>query len=147
MDMMTIRRGLMAQMASGVSYARGTFTTDSSASTYTINFGKIFSRYLYLIEMTDASKTALMSSGQTSAKMYSCFGIYPPPAFDSLHSATRTYLSTRINPSTSNIDYSSSAVATNLDESSITLGNNAITGGANGLYRGYSYTYYVVEIK
>lgn len=135
------------QMASGASYASGTFTTDDSAASHTINFGKTFSKYLYLIEMTGESKTALMNSGQTSAKMFSSIGTYPPLIFDSTHQANKTYLSYRMNPSTSEISYSTSAVATNLDESSITLGSNAIAGSANGLYKGYSYTYYVVEIK
>ena len=133
-------------MASGADFVKGTFTTDT-AYTYKVDFGKTFSKYLYYIEMTDDSKTALMNSGQSSAKMFACFGVYPPTEFDSSHSAAANYMSYRIKPSDSTIDCSSSAAANQIDGSSVTLGLTGITGGANSLYREYSYNYYVVEIK
>ena len=146
MDLMAIRRGLMAQMASGADYAKGTFTTDT-AMTYTLSFGKTFSRYLYYIEMTDESKTALHNSGQSSAKMYACLGIYPKNKFNGNDFPANSYASYRVNPANDDMTLSTSASATAINESSITLGNTAISGGANSLYRGYSYNYYIVEIK
>ena len=150
MDVIELRRMVMAQMAQGIqgaNYAKGSFTT-GTRSTHKLEFGKTFSKYLYWIEMTDASKTQLMNSGQTAAKMYSCFGMYPPAEFDSSHSANDNYFSCRINPSNSNIDYSTSTAAQDIDETSITFGNAAaFTGGANSLYRTQSYNFYVVEIN
>ena len=137
----------MAQMASGVqgaNYAKGTFTTDTG-STYTLSFGKTFSSYLYYVEMTDASKTALQNSGQTSAKMFACFGAYPNIEFG--NSDAGGFLAFRVNPSTNAIDKSASAAPSSINSTSITFGNNAITGGSNGLYREYTYDYYIVEIK
>lgn len=136
----------MAQEASGADYVSGTFTTGNT-TTYKIEFGKTFSNYLYLIEMTGESKTALMNSGQTSAKMFACIGMYPPAMFDNSHPGVKNYMSNRINPSTLTIDYSTSATVTAIDETSITFGNHSISNGANSLYRGYSYTYYIVEVK
>lgn len=135
----------MAQMASGAQFIKGNFTTDTS-STHTISFGRTLSKYLYYIEMTDDSKAALHNSGQTSAKMYACLGMYPANGFNG-SSAPNWYMSYRANPSTNEISSSSTAVASAISNSSITLGLNAITGGANSLYRGYSYNYYIVEIK
>ena len=150
MDLMELRRMVLAQMAQGIqgaNYAKGSFTT-GTGSTHKLDFGKTFSKYMYLIEMADASKTALMNSGQSSAKMYACFGMYPSAEFDSSHSANNNYCSCRINPSSSTIDYSTSTVPQAIDETSITFGNaDAFSGSANSLYRQQSYNYYVVEIK
>ena len=129
----------------GAEFLSGTFTTGTTAG-YTIDFGKSFSKYLYYVEMTDASKTELHNSGQTSAKMFACIGKYPNAEFNE-RSTNGGYLSFRVNPSNDTIDKSSSASPNSISDSSITFGNNAITAGANSLYRGYSYNYYIVEIK
>ena len=136
----------MAQMASGADFVKGTFTTDAS-SPFTLSFGKTFSKYLYYIEMTDESKAALHNSGQTSAKMYACLGIYPKNKFNGNDYPYNAYASYRVNPSTDEMSLSTSSAASDIDESSITLYNNALSGGANALYQGYSYNYYIVEIK
>lgn len=149
MDMMELRRMVMAQMAQtiqGANYASGTFTTGNT-STYTLEFGKTFSKYLYYIEMTDDSKTALKNSEQTSAKMYACLGIYPRNEFDENLYPYDAYAAYRVVPSSDEMSLSTSAQASAIDGSSITLTNNAISSGANNLYRGYSYNYYIVEMK
>lgn len=43
----------MTQMASGADFVKGTFTVPNDVATYTINFGKTYSKYLYMVEMTD----------------------------------------------------------------------------------------------
>ena len=62
MDVMGLRRMVMAQMASGAQFVKGTFTVPDSGSSYTINFGKTFSSYLYVIEMSDLSKQSLIQT-------------------------------------------------------------------------------------
>lgn len=144
MDMMELRRRLMIHMAQGAEVVKGAFTV-STTGTYTLNFGKTFTKYIYLIEMTDSSKTALMSSGQTSAKMYSCIGEYPSPKINN-DSLANTYLSFRIIPTTGVISASSSTTGT-ADESSVALNSNSIGSGANSIYNGYSYNYTIVSLE
>lgn len=150
MDMMELRRMVMAQMSAtiqGADYAKGTFTTDTNG-TYTLSFGKTFESYLYYIEMTDDSKTALKNTGHTSARMYACMGIYPKNKFDGNDYPYNAYAAYRVVPSTDEMSLSTSTQATAIDGSSISFTNVADTGsGANNLYRGYSYNYYIVEIK
>ena len=137
----------MGLMASGAQFVKGTFTTPDSGTTYTLDIGKSFSKYLYYIEMTDDSKTALHNSGQTSAKMFALIGAYPKFSFNNNDTNGAGYLSYRVIPSSNTIDRSANAIPTSIDESSITFGLAAITGGANNMYRGYTYNYYIVEIK
>lgn len=137
----------MAQAVQGANYAKGTFTTDDNG-TYTLSFGKTFSSYLYYIEMTDESKTALHNTGQNSARMYACLGIYPKNKFNGNNYPYNAYSAYRVNPSTDEMSLSTSTQASAIDGSSISFNNTAITAsGANNLYRGYSYNYYIVEIK
>lgn len=150
MDLMGLRRMVMAQMSAtiqGADYAKGTITTDTNG-TYTLSFGKTFASYLYYIEMTDDSKTALKNTGHTSARMYACLGIYPKNKFDGNDYPYNAYAAYRVVPSTDEMSLSTSTQATAIDGSSISFTNVAATGsGANNLYRGYSYNYYIVEIK
>ena len=144
MDLMELRRGIMLAMVSGKEFVSGTFTTGQS-STYTLNFGKSFNRYMYLIEMTDSSKTNLENSGQTSAKMYACCGIYPSPAFnDDVPFGANVMISYRIIPSTS--QQNTSASTASMDNSSITMTNNNFSNGANVFYKGESYKYIVISL-
>ena len=137
----------MAQTIQGANYVKGTITTDS-ADRYTISFGKTFASYLYYIEMTDDSKTALHNSGQNTARMYAFLGIYPKNKFNGNDYPYNSYASYRVNPSTDEMSLSTSAQAYAIDGSSITMNNTAITAsGANNMYKGYSYNYYIVEIK
>ena len=50
---MEIRRELMAQMANGAQFVKGTFTAPNSGNRYMLEFGKTLSKYLFFIEMTD----------------------------------------------------------------------------------------------
>ena len=69
MDVMELRRRLMMGMAKGAEVIKGSFTVPADyTGNYTINFGKSFSRYVYIIEMTDESKAALAQRGENSNK-------------------------------------------------------------------------------
>ena len=140
---MTIRKMVMAQMA-GSNVIKGTFTAPTGQSSYTLNFGKTLSKYLFTIEMTDASKTALLASGQSSAKMFACEGMYPVPSINS-NNIDYCMLSYRVVPSTGVVSYSATAI-TGIDGSSITFYNNTYGSGTNVLYQGSSYNYSIIPI-
>ena len=134
----------MAQMASGEKILTGTFTTPSSGNSYTFTFGKTFTKYMYLIEMTDASKTALAASGETSYRMFACIGIYPSPEANNSN-ISNSFLSFRTTPSTG-VANASGSTSGSADGSSVTFTLAATSGGTNVLYRGYTYKYTVVPI-
>lgn len=148
MDLMQIRRMLFAMGGGnmGADFVKGSFTVPNDGYTYIINIGKTFSKYLYYFEMTDDSKTALHNSGQTAARMFACIGAYPNAEFDE-GSDTFGYYSVRVKPSDGTIDKSASASPSAMDGSSITIPISAISSGANAFYKGYTYNYYIVEIK
>ena len=136
----------MGLMASGAQFVKGTFTAPSSGS-YTLNFGKTFSKYLYIIEATDETKTAIVNSGASNYRPYCWIGSYPQPEINNKGSyggVTWTY-----NPSTNG--YANARYETTPNDftaTSITLTTADITGSASySLLRGCSYTYYIVEIK
>ena len=137
----------MAQMANGAQFVKGTITTDNNNSTYTINFGRTFNNYLFYIEMTDASKTALINYGSTYAKMYACCGMYPAPQIGEA-TIGQTMISRRYKASDGIVD-SSAAGIYNIGNDFITLANTAVSSSSNpnGFMKGYSYNYYIVEIK
>lgn len=144
MDVMEIRRRLIRQMASsGKNFISGTFTTNNETP-WRIPFGKTFNNYMYMIEMTDESKTELSNSGQTSAKMYACCGIYPAPVFGN-NSLEKQIISYRVNPSNSELSTSASSIVT-CSNNQIEINNNTIGSGANVLYKGYTYKYIIVSL-
>ena len=144
--LMEIRRGLMAQMANGAQFVKGTFTVSDSGSSYTLNFGKTFSKYMYFVEMTDESKTAFISSGATAARIFCYVGIYPKREINNT-SVNSNKLIVRLNPSTSETSASYSSSFTE-SSTSIVFATSSVTGStANALYKGYTYNYYIVEIK
>lgn len=153
MDLMDIRRLLLKLSTGGggdmgAEVVKGTFTVSQSAivnNTYTLNFGKTFSNYLYLIEMTEASKTTLLSTGQTSDRMYSCLGIYPIPQINNV-TPDNNFLSARVKPSTSATSVGApSSASGSATGSTITLPVSNVSG-VNHLYRDYSYNYTIVSL-
>lgn len=147
--MMALRRMVMAQMAKGAEVIKGTFTTPDE-STYTLSFGKTFQKYLYIIEMTDASKTMLMSSGINNQRTYAISGsVYPTPVINN-SAPTHGYMTLRINPSTQQIQNIAAQELNTINGSSITLNNYAVDSAANNaryaLIRGYSYNYTIVSL-
>lgn len=143
---MSIRRGLMAQMASGANFVKGTFTVPSIGSSYTLNFGKTFSKYMFFIEMTNDSKTALLQIGATSARAFFVEGIYPSPSVNNVQ-GTNVTLVCRVTPSTGEITYGQNNIfIKGIDDTHIDFAAGG-TGNTNAFYNGYSYNYYIVEIK
>ena len=145
MDMMAIRRMVIAQMASGAEFIKGTFTVPSSGSSYTLEFGKTFNKYLYFFEMTDASKTALLGISATGARTFFVDGIYPNRAVNGAEIGdVFTY---RVVPSTGVLSASYTVTIINeCSSTSMTLKTGG-TGNTSVFYNGYSYNYYIVEIK
>ena len=83
MDAMDLRRMVMAQMAAGAQFVKGSFTVPNDAlAYYTLDFGKSFSRYLFLVEMDNASKTMLSNSGISANRIYAEQGIFPMPSIN-----------------------------------------------------------------
>ena len=128
----------------GVKKLTGSFTVGSNDTSHTISFGETISKYLFLIEMTDASKTTLSGSGNTSPRSYAFTGMYPSPGVG--NNAPATCMTTyRIKASTGELSYSQTTL-NNATTSSIRIAAADLNGGANYLYRGYSYNYYIVEV-
>ena len=145
MDMMTLRRMVMTQMTSGAQYIKGTFTIPSNGSgAYTIDFGKTFASYLFLIEMTDDSKTMLMNTGITSARTFAFIGTYPIPR---INNSNDNYVAMckRVSPSTG--ECGATYISTMTCSSTSISNPCGSTNNANYFYRDYSYNYYIVEIK
>ena len=146
MDLMEIRRnmmGVIAQMAKGANFIKGTFTAPSGASSYTLNFGKTFNKYIYLVEMTEESKTALVNSGITAIRAFAWVGIWPNVSINNVAYASNS-LYARYNPST-NETSGGVMSASSYSNSSITFAVSNLTS-ITTLFEGYSYNYYIVEV-
>lgn len=142
MDMMTIRKMVMAQMASGKQFVTGTVT--ATGTTCTISFGKSFSSYLFVVEMTDASKTELMNSGSANVSPFAWFGLYPKREINNSQNDIRWALA-RIRPSTG--EMSSNVAEGRMTDSTITFSVTDISVSSPGSMRtGYSYNYTIVSL-
>lgn len=140
----------MAQMASGANFVKGTFTVpDDAYGDFVVPFGKSFSKYLFFIEMTPESKTKLLNESTiTSNRYYALIGMYPYPTVSNGTTYPNATMAYRIIPSTgeSTSPANTSAIVTRLDSTSITFLARGISNAAV-VYQGYSYNYYIVEIK
>jgi hypothetical protein len=133
----------------GAKTESGTFTTPSSGSSYTLNFDNTYTEYLIVIEATDATKTAILNSGVSAFRTFAVVGHYPKFTAGSLESAYET-LMVRVNPSTSATNAAAVVTEANVlyyTGSSFTMSLGAFTSGANYLYRGYTYKYYIAEVN
>ena len=148
MDLMDIRRqmmGVIAGMAGGADYVSGTFTVPNSVTSYTLDFGKTFSKYLYLVEMTDESKTALKNSDIDAARAFGYVGIYPNLSINNVD-YTSNSMYARYKPTTNSVS-GGNLSASSYTNSSITFPVNSVATSITPLYNGYSYNYFIVEIK
>lgn len=131
----------------GAEVIKGTFTaphTDSTDS-YTLDFGKSFSSYLFLIEMTDASKATLMATGDTKNRAFSFVGVYPKRSISSIV-ATNNVLITRVNASANTSDTVANYIS-RISDSSISINVYSLSlTGAYYLYPDYSYNYTIVSL-
>lgn len=136
----------MAQMASGAQYIKGSFTVPNSGSSYTLNFGKTFAKYLFIIEATDESKATMISSTTVSAaKLYCLVGSFPSPGINNTPGVGK--LANRYTPSTEALGSVGTKYNTCGESSIVFTVAPFETGGANYLYNEFSYNYYIVEIK
>lgn len=147
---MQIRR-LLLEMTGGGSvgayYVKGTFTVPSDASSFTLNFGKTFSKYLFFIEMTERSKEdILVDTSLSGRRAYSFIGEYPKTAVANKTNNT-VFIYTYI-PSTESVSSSTTTITTFVQtESSITnVCYSVVSNVQTTFVRGASYNYYVVEI-
>lgn len=128
----------------GSSAVTGTITAQSGGAT--ISFGATFSSYLFFIEMTDASKTALVNTGNTNSRTYAFTGMYPSPNIN--NSAPGNCMTTyRVKPSTLEFVYSQTSINASTGTSSINISTADLNGGANYMYIGYTYNYTIIPLS
>lgn len=136
----------MSMAIKGAEYISGTFTVpNDSGNRFTLQFGKTFSKYLFLIDATDETKEAIIASGANGNRAYAVFGAYPMPSINNeIPSLNETYC--RINPNTMAVStgYSTSMATPNADSIVMEAGN--FVSGAQYVYQGCSYKYYIVSL-
>lgn len=129
----------------GVDLIRGTFVPTES-SNYTINLPRSVSKYLYLIDMTDADKSTLLSSGVNGNRTYAIYGAYPQPQIDG-SGPNDNYMSVRINPSTGALSAVSTTGISGIDDTSITISCGPVSStGATYLLLRYTYNYTIIPL-
>ena len=145
MDMMEIRRMVMAQMA-GKDFVTGTFTCPNEDTQIQIDFGKTFNHYLFILEMTDASKEALVESAASGTASIAFIGVYPKRTINNVtinsNEVSERYIAssnTQTSGATNVIACASTYLKANV---------RAITEATlqSYLIRGYSYNYTVVSL-
>lgn len=92
----------MTGMAKGAEVIKGSFTVPIDASTYTLSFGKTVGSYIFQVEASAESKTAILNSGSTYARTIIWTGYYPQKSIGS-NTFSDTILANRIQPSTGTI--------------------------------------------
>ena len=148
--MMEVRRtmmGVIAQMASGAKFVKGTFTVpNDNSSSYTINFGQSFDKYMFYVEMTEDSKTDLLGTEIDGSRAFMLFGTSITPNCKG-YTYNNNFLAYRVNPSTKATSYSGNNPK-GIDNSSMSLPSYDVSASAtNALFKGYTYNYYIVEIN
>lgn len=147
MDMMQIRRGLLAQMAvSSLNYIKGQFTAVKDENNkFTLNFGKTFSRYLVFIEATASAKSSIASYTGGGRKTYSMLAVYPGLNFSNNlddYKASFSYA-----PSTEAFNREFSNANITLDSSKAVFNCRALSFNLPvALYDGLTYDYFIVEV-
>ena len=146
MDMMEIRRRVMEKMAKGKKFVSGTFTCGEE-TTRRIEFGQTFNKYLYLLELTDESKQALIDSGISYTKTYAWAGIFPRCLINGKTSNANS-IGFRYTPETDETITGSTGVITLQSDyfEGYVRALSVSTGPTNYLIRGYSYNYIVVSL-
>ena len=132
--------------SNGAEIVKGTFTAvNQGGNVFTLNFGKTFSEYIFMIKMTDTSLTTLKTSGETGAKMYECIGRYPKYSIEDPPSNGNAYIAYRIKPSDGTLS-TGSAENQSMTGSSITFVCQTYGTGANILYRNHDYDYVIISL-
>lgn len=136
----------MGQMANNERCVSGNFTVPDGISTYKISIGKTINNYVWYVEMSEVSKSALMATGSSANKAYAFLGKYPQPQIDNKSPSSTSFWAFRVNPSTQGINTLIGYVS-GIDNTGITIGVAGIDGAANALVKGYTYNYYIYEIE
>ena len=146
--MMEIRRsmmGVIAGMASGANFVKGSFTVPNSGASYSVDFGKSFDRYIFLIEADEDARETIIDSGLDASKAFAVIGTHPVLNINNVDVNFGEALA-RINPATSAVAMGSAKWGTT--SSRINVGIAPLTGSTpSALYHGLTYNYYVFEIK
>ena len=131
----------------GARFVKGAFTVPDSGSAYTLDFGKTFAKYLFVIEANNDSKTTMVNNTSiASAKEFQIIGIFPNPIINNTPQTSNKLVS-RYTPSTGVAIGGGSSNHT-CYESSINFSLGSFeSGNQNYLYYGFTYNYYIVEIK
>lgn len=147
MDVMELRRRMMALMANGAEVIKGSFTVENDGSVYKrVQFPKTINKYLYYVEMDENSKEALMQTGINGNKAYACFGIYP---MIDIEDVTQPFVSSafRINPSTKTPGViSTSDYVKNIDNTGFEIQQGTYSSGVYYVYYGSTYNYVIVSL-
>ena len=122
----------------------GEFTVPDSGSTYEISFGKTISNYLFLIEATDDTKTAILNSGQTSSRAFAFVGVYPKREAND-HEASNNALTQRLKPSDGSVDASTTTVT--CTDSAVSLPIGGFGSGVNYVFAGCTYKYVIAPFE
>ena len=145
MDLMAFRRMVMQRMSQGVEIIKGSITP-STTPNCVISIGKTLTKYMYLVELTDDSKTALLASGISSNRTYALIGMYPPANIGN-YSQSLMYATYRVNPSSGAISVATANAAANTSGSQIEIGSGApSSAGANYMMTGYTYKYTIIPL-
>ena len=145
MDLMAIRRGLMAQMAKGKDFVTGTFTAPSELGSKKIEFGKKINRYLFIIEADDSSKTSIMNSAETGQKGFAYIGVYPNRVINNTDVAANTEVM-RVVPSTGVASSTTTQGFTLTDEYIQVIVRDIATNNTTAFYYGLTYKYTIVSL-
>lgn len=136
----------MGQMANNERCVSGSFTVPDGISNYKISIGKTINNYVWYVEMSEVSKSALMATGNNANKAYAFLGKYPQPQIDNKSPSGTSFWAFRVNPSTQGINTLIGYVS-GIDNTGITIGAGGVGGAANALVIGYTYNYYIYEIE
>ena len=135
-------------ITTGVDFIKGNFTVGNSETSHVLSFGKTFSKYLFIIEADDDSKSAIMETGMSYNRAYMFIGTYPGIKITSDSIRYQTIVE-RVKPSNNVLALDNAGLSTyTLSGSSITIPCSALsnTNAPSFLYQGLTYNYHVFEI-
>ena len=140
----------MMAMAQGALVKKGSFTVpqmQQDGESFYISLDKTVSKYVIVVEGTNDTKQALIDSGISGNRVFMWVGIFPNMQIDN-RSISADALTGRINAATSELSAATTAQIRLYDDR---FGFDAFVlksgGSAWGVYQGYTYNYWVFEIK
>ena len=124
---------------------KGTFTCPDSGTSYTVDFGKTLNDYLIYIEMTEASKSVLIASGENGYRTFVALTKRYLPVINNLTMSDYKFMF-RYDPTanTSSPTYST-ALPLTCNDSSFTISISSF-GTAYSFYKGCSYNYVICPL-